>query len=93
MESAPAEKKWIPIESNPQVFTQYAHEIGFPALFEFQDVYSLEPDMWEFIPRPILSLIFLYEIKDIHKEVIYRESDTEKQNQADLESENTFFIK
>ena len=64
-------KKWIPLESNPKVFTDYSHELGFPDLFEFVDVFSLDVEMWSFIPQPILSLIFLYEIKDMHKEVIY----------------------
>ena len=33
-ESKPAgsEKKWIPLESCPEVFTKYAHEIGFPKI-------------------------------------------------------------
>ena len=56
-----AEKKLIPIESNPQVFTQYTNKLGFKLLFEIQEFYSLKPDKKKFIPRSILSLVFLYE--------------------------------
>ena len=35
MESVQKEKKWIPIESNPEVFTQYAHELGFSEMYKF----------------------------------------------------------
>ena len=38
--------------------------------FEFHDVFSLEEEMWAFIPLPIYALIFLYEIKDEHKAII-----------------------
>ena len=47
--------------------------------------------MWQFIPQPVLSLIFLYEIKDLHKEVIYQAIQDENQ-QALLELEKPVFI-
>ena len=68
-------RKWIPLESNAEVFTKYAHELGFPEMFSFVDVFSLDPEMWAYIPQPVLSLILLYEIKDEHKEVIYQQID------------------
>ena len=59
---------------------------------EFTDVFSLEPDMWSFLSMPISSIIFLYEIKDEHKEVIYAAQKTEDQ-EALLKEENPFFVK
>ena len=38
--------------------------------YQFHDVFSLENEMWAFIPQPIYALIFLYEIKDDHKAII-----------------------
>ena len=67
------EKKWIPLESNPEVFTKYAHELGLPEQFGFVDVFSLDEEMWAFIPQPVLSIIFLYEIKDLQKEAIEKQ--------------------
>ena len=64
-------KKWVPLESNFEIFTQYAHSLGMPKHLQFAEVFSLDPEMWSFIPQPILALIFLYEIKDVHKEAIY----------------------
>ena len=71
MENQP-DKKWIPLESSVEIFTQYAHQLGFPDSYSFVDVFSLDEEMWQFIPQPVISLIFLYEIKDMHKEVIYQ---------------------
>ena len=50
MEGDQVEKKWIPLESNPETFTKYAHELGFPSMFNFVDVFSLDPEMWQFLP-------------------------------------------
>ena len=81
-----AEKKWIPIESNPETFTGFAHELGYPPFYSFMDVFSLDDEMWQFVPQPIISLIFLYEIKDEHKQTIY-------ENQSEKEAQDAIFIK
>ena len=57
--------------------------------FEFHDVFSLEDEMWEFIPQPIYALIFLYEIKNEHKAII----TSNLANQQSENKENPFFIK
>ncbi len=46
------EKVWIPLEGNPQVFTEYAERLGFPTImYKFHDVYSLDDQVWQgFIP-------------------------------------------
>ena len=41
------EKEWYPIESNPEVFTNYAEALGFPtSLYSFHDVFGFEAEMW-----------------------------------------------
>ena len=35
-------KKWIPLESNPDVLNEYAHKLGVTGNFEFVDVYGLD---------------------------------------------------
>ena len=45
-------KHFIPLESNPSVFTDLAHKLGLSPTFSFQDVLMLdEPDM---LPRPLI---------------------------------------
>ena len=50
--SASGEKKWLPLESDPLVFSNYAEALGFPsAMFKWHDVYGFEPEMWTaFLP-------------------------------------------
>jgi hypothetical protein len=46
------EKKWVPIESNPEVFTNYAEALGYPTYaFSFHDVYALDEEQFTvFLP-------------------------------------------
>ena len=38
-----SEKKWIPLEANPEVINNYIQTLGFPtALYKFVDVLSCE---------------------------------------------------
>ncbi|KAK1231376.1 ubiquitinyl hydrolase 1 [Marasmius sp. AFHP31] len=52
-------KRYIPLESNPEVFTKLAHALGTTDL-EFQDVYSLDDDLLGMLPRPVLALVILF---------------------------------
>ncbi len=59
------EKVWVPLEGNPQIFTEFAQKIGYPTImFQFHDVFDLSADSWAcFIPQPVLAVIFLYNKK------------------------------
>lgn len=52
---------WIPIESNPDVFNQYAHNLSFPDhLFHFYDVLGLDPDLLALVPKPVNGVLLLF---------------------------------
>jgi ubiquitin carboxyl-terminal hydrolase L3 len=38
------EKHFIPLESDPEVFTNLIHDLGIPSSFKFIDILSLEAD-------------------------------------------------
>lgn len=58
--SARLEKRFLPLESNPEVFTRLIKTLGVQSL-EFVDVYSLdEPDLLAMVPRPVLALILVF---------------------------------
>lgn len=71
------QKHFIPLESNPDVFTQLAHELGVPPSLSFQDVLTLDdPTLF---PRPALALILIfptsetYETQKLEEEAMYEE--------------------
>lgn len=53
-------KVFIPLENNPDVFTNLVHDLGVSPNLGFYDVYSLdEPSLLSHIPRPVYALIFI----------------------------------
>jgi ubiquitin carboxyl-terminal hydrolase L3 len=61
MSSRTYAKHFIPLESDPEIFTELAHNLGLPENFALHEVISLdEPDLLALIPRPVDSLILLF---------------------------------
>lgn len=56
---AQGRKTVIPLENNPSVFTHLIHALGVSPQLGFYDIYSLDPELLSFIPRPVHSLIFI----------------------------------
>ena len=52
-------KSYIPLESDPKIFTELMHDLGASSDLQFIDIWSLEDDDIGFIPRPILALILI----------------------------------
>jgi ubiquitin carboxyl-terminal hydrolase L3 len=49
----------IPLENNPEVFTKLIAALGVSPQLGFYDIYSLDPELTSFIPRPVHSIIFI----------------------------------
>ncbi|QLQ79038.1 hypothetical protein HG537_0B03850 [Torulaspora globosa] len=61
-----AERSVVPLESNPEVFTDFAHDLGLIDSYGFVDIYSLtDPDVLGFVPRPVKALILLFPISEV----------------------------
>ncbi|KAI0431382.1 ubiquitin C-terminal hydrolase L3 [Xylaria sp. FL1042] len=58
-----ADKKYfIPLESNPELFTELIHTLGMSKRLAFHDLLTLSPpdeDLLSFVPRPVLALILV----------------------------------
>lgn len=51
----------VPLESNPEVFSEFAHGLGLDKSYGFVDIYSLsDPDLIAFTPGPVKALILLF---------------------------------
>jgi ubiquitin carboxyl-terminal hydrolase L3 len=60
----------IPLESNPDIFTEFAHKLGLSSNLAFHDVYSLtDKDLLSFIPRPCQAVIMLFPITEAYETV------------------------
>ncbi|KAI9886427.1 MAG: hypothetical protein M1823_001745 [Watsoniomyces obsoletus] len=60
-------KHFVPLESDPEIFTRLMHDLGGSTALEFVDVWSLdECEQW--IPRPVLALILVVPTSDTYEE-------------------------
>jgi ubiquitin carboxyl-terminal hydrolase L3 len=58
-------KHFLPLESNPEVFTELAHKLGLSSSLVFQDVLSLDdPELLSFLPRPVFALVLVFPTTD-----------------------------
>ncbi|ODV96170.1 hypothetical protein PACTADRAFT_33351 [Pachysolen tannophilus NRRL Y-2460] len=59
----------VPLESNPEIFTEFAHKLGLSPLLSFYDIYSLtDQDLLQILPQPIYSIILLFPISSKYEE-------------------------
>lgn len=53
---------WPPLESNPDIMTEYMHKIGVAAESEvIGEVYGFDEDLLAFVPQPIHGIIVAFE--------------------------------
>ena len=69
-------KYFIPLECNPDLFTQLIHSLGVTSNLVFQDVLSLDSDMLAFIPRPVLALILVFPTSELYEKEKANEKST-----------------
>eukprot|EP00475_Leptophrys_vorax_P042751 TRINITY_DN80592_c0_g1_i1.p1 TRINITY_DN80592_c0_g1~~TRINITY_DN80592_c0_g1_i1.p1 ORF type:complete len:250 (-),score=24.31 TRINITY_DN80592_c0_g1_i1:372-1121(-) len=90
-------KKWLPLESNPDVLNAFVSKLGFPiASAGFHDVFGLDDDLLAMVPQPALALLFLFvlrpETRSEDAERIAREAEEDTQRAATSPSD-VFFVR
>ena len=51
---------WLPLESNPEIFTSFGRRVGLPEPWEFRDLWCLDLDSLAEIPAPVAAVILLF---------------------------------
>lgn len=70
-------KSFVPLESNPEVFSELSHSMGLSKSLAFHDVFSIdEPDLLAFIPRPVYALILVFPVSESYEK--YRKEEDSK---------------
>jgi len=69
--------KWVPLESNPEVMTQFMHNLGVPKKWQLVDVYGFDPELLAATPQPVLAMILLYPYSQ-QAEVDHKKAEEER---------------
>ncbi|XP_044731459.1 ubiquitin carboxyl-terminal hydrolase [Chrysoperla carnea] len=69
---------WLPLESNPDVMNKYLQNLGVSEKWNIVDVFGLEEEALQWIPRPTLGLILLYPVNE-QSEQRHAEEKTDEQ--------------
>lgn len=70
-------KHFIPLESNPELFTKLVHRLGLSTSLQFHDVLSLDdPDLLALIPRPAFALVLVFPTPQPYKTRIAEKDQT-----------------
>lgn len=59
-ESTDSRPCWVPLESNPEVMTNFLHGLGLAPEFKVVDVFGFDDDLIAMLPQPVYALILLY---------------------------------
>ena len=75
--------KWPPLESNPEVFSDYMHQVGLPSTWAVQECFGLDDDCLSFVPQPTIAVIANIE----------RQNKSEDKAEGDTSVDINFYMK
>jgi ubiquitin carboxyl-terminal hydrolase L3 len=87
-------KHFIPLESNPELFTQLLHELGGSPSLSFQDIYSVDdPDLLSFLERPIHALVLTFPTTQLYDKDKRTEENSLKATLYDIQPHDLLWFK
>eukprot|EP00922_Rhytidocystis_sp_ex-Travisia-forbesii_P013107 GHVS01019639.1.p1 GENE.GHVS01019639.1~~GHVS01019639.1.p1 ORF type:complete len:235 (-),score=47.21 GHVS01019639.1:110-814(-) len=83
-------KRWLPLEANPEVMSNYVKTLGGPEGIEFTDVLGCEEVALQTVPQPVYGLVMLF---PLNKEMEKAAEDEEAEKKGQFVSDKVWFTK
>ncbi|EIM86603.1 peptidase C12 ubiquitin carboxyl-terminal hydrolase 1 [Stereum hirsutum FP-91666 SS1] len=79
--------RWIPLESNPDVLNDWSNKTGLiPTYGQFTDVYGLEDELLDMVPKPVKAVVLLFPIGGQLEEARKQEDEKiKKEGQVEID--------
>jgi len=86
-------KRWIPLESNPNVLNAFSQKLGVDTqVFGFSDIWSMDKDALGFVAQPTLAVMMLFPVTPSYE--VYRRQEQERiEQQGQTIHPDVFFIR
>jgi ubiquitin carboxyl-terminal hydrolase L3 len=78
---------WPPLESSPEVLTEYMHNVGLPAAYQIGELYGFDEDLLAFVPQPVHATVVCMERKHLDRDTDRSRGD------ASLASKTRYYMK
>uniref|UniRef100_A0A671UVM7 Ubiquitin carboxyl-terminal hydrolase n=1 Tax=Sparus aurata TaxID=8175 RepID=A0A671UVM7_SPAAU len=82
--------RWLPLESNPEVC--FVNCLGMRQTWQFGDVYGLDPELLNMVPRPVCAVLLLFPVTEKY-ETFKQEEEEKLKGQPQEVSPDVYFIK
>lgn len=78
---ATTQTKWVPLESNPELFTSWCSSMGLDtSSYAFHDIYGTDPDLLGMVPQPVSAVLLLFPITPAMEKVRQTENTASSSN-------------
>eukprot|EP00244_Chara_vulgaris_P005258 TRINITY_DN20942_c0_g1_i1.p1 TRINITY_DN20942_c0_g1~~TRINITY_DN20942_c0_g1_i1.p1 ORF type:complete len:236 (+),score=59.12 TRINITY_DN20942_c0_g1_i1:213-920(+) len=85
-------KRWLPLEANPEIMTEFSRGLGVPADVSFHDVYGFDDVLLDMVPKPVLAVLLLFPISKESEEA--KKAEEERiLKYGQMVSEKVYFMK
>lgn len=87
-------KRFIPLENNPEVMTSLLHNLGLSQSLSFHDVFSIDdPDLLAFVPRPAHALLLVFPVSQTYEKFRHEEDSSKSEYTGSGSSEPVIWYK